>query len=575
MRKGFTLVELLAVIIVLGIILVITIPKVLNLVDVSKEGTFKSNVNEALNITKMHFNEKFMMKLNPNATYNFNNGNIEVNGESLSITKGEMDLVGYISINEDGESKISLSNDKYCAVKKYGDGEIQVYKAGSANCVVSDRTMLTVVLNGGELRSPFAESYQPKEIVPLTRPTKKSAVFAGWAVTKGNSVIQSGNLIMGTKDTTITAMWGDKFSLTVVLNGGTLDQQFEEEYAVGTEIELGSPVKDGNVFTNWRVTEGNSTIVGNTFTMGSEDTVIEAVFTTCEAGTYAMAGATSCTSCGAGTYSGVGSTSCTSCQAGTYAGAGSSSCTPCAKGSYSGTGASGCTVCGAGKTTTTTGTSSASSCTSCSIAGANTYATPTWSANSVSNLCKVTKCNGGYKLANNSCTKCTAGTYAVTGSTSCTSCAKGSYSAAGASSCIACQPSGATGTNGTTSAAGQSSCNASCNKSNVSTWKTASWSNNVVSNSCTINTCVNGYNLSNNTCVKRSCKTWSSDIWLTGGSCAACDTAVRNWINSNYPNGVANVDYICGMSQAKCTYCSYNSAGYYNSACRKCTSYNN
>ena len=202
-KKAFTLVELLAVIIVLGIILVITIPKVLNLVDVSKEGTFKSNVNEALNITKMHFNEKFMMKLNPNATYNFNNGNIEVNGESLSITKGEMDLVGYISINEDGESKISLSNDKYCAVKKYGDGEIQVYKAGSANCVVSDRTMLTVVLNGGELRSPFAESYQPKEIVPLTRPTKKSAVFAGWAVTKGNSVIQSGNLIMGTKDTTI------------------------------------------------------------------------------------------------------------------------------------------------------------------------------------------------------------------------------------------------------------------------------------------------------------------------------------------------------------------------------------
>ena len=41
-KNGFTLVELLAVIVILGVILVVAIPKILNVIDASKEDAIKS-----------------------------------------------------------------------------------------------------------------------------------------------------------------------------------------------------------------------------------------------------------------------------------------------------------------------------------------------------------------------------------------------------------------------------------------------------------------------------------------------------------------------------------------------------
>ncbi len=78
----------------------------------------------------------------------------------------------------------------------------------------------------------------------------------------------------------------------------------------------------------------------------------------------------------------------------------------------------------------------------------------------------------------------------------CRDCVIGSTSSAGASSCNAC-------TGKTTTAAGSSTCNKDCsNALHVSTWKTATWNtNNTVTNLCAINTCNEGYHLSDNVCV--------------------------------------------------------------------------
>ena len=176
----------------------------------------------------------------------------------------------------------------------------------------------------------------------------------------------------------------------------------------------------------------------------------------CAAGTYSAAGAKSCTQCAAGSYSGAGATSCTkcaagksspagstsasactncaagkysvsggtcqNCAAGTYSGAGASSCTKCVAGSYSGAGASACTACGAGKTSAA-GSTSASACTSCTNStGVHTWTTQTWNTNNtVSNLCKASKCKANYYVNGNSCSSCPTGTITDAGNTS-TSC---------------------------------------------------------------------------------------------------------------------------------------------------------
>ncbi|MDE5615258.1 MAG: hypothetical protein K2I81_00280, partial [Alphaproteobacteria bacterium] len=105
--------------------------------------------------------------------------------------------------------------------------------------------------------------------------------------------------------------------------------------------------------------------------------------TICPAGKYCPAGASAGTNCSAGTYR--------SATGGTAA----SSCTACAIGSYSSAGATGCTACTGGKTTTATGQSScAATCTNAT--GANTWTTPTWSANTVTNKCAISTCSTGY-----------------------------------------------------------------------------------------------------------------------------------------------------------------------------------
>ena len=93
------------------------------------------------------------------------------------------------------------------------------------------------------------------------------------------------------------------------------------------------------------------------------------------------------------------------CQKGYYALAGATSCTACSVGAYSASiGSSSCAVCGAGKTTSGTGTQASSSCTDCSNkAHVATWETPTWSPNSVTNLCKIKTCESGYKISNNTC----------------------------------------------------------------------------------------------------------------------------------------------------------------------------
>ena len=69
-------------------------------------------------------------------------------------------------------------------------------------------------------------------------------------------------------------------------------------------------------------------------------------------------------------------------------------------------------------------------------------------------------------------------------------CPAGTYSPADSCDCILCDE-------GTTSGEGASSCSSCSNAANVSTWVEPELNNNTVSNLCVIDTCVSGYNLTN------------------------------------------------------------------------------
>ena len=314
-----------------------------------------------------------------------------------------------------------------------------------------------------------------------------------------------------------------------------------------TPCTEGSYCTGGTYNYNGNTEQGKKACPGNMTSAAQSDEITDCNIT-CSSTNYLAAGTGTCASCTAGYY----------CTGGTYNYNENTAQgrTQCVAGSYSTTGQSACTVCGAGKTSVA-GTQSSGNCTDCSaITGSTSWETPTWNSsnNTMSNLCTSNGCAGGYRLNSGTCTQCTAGTYALAGSTSCTPCATGTYSSSnGASSCSTCPPSGATGTSGTTNGTGQTSCNANCGKSNVSTWQTPSWNNNSPTNVCTIKTCATYYELSNNNCVKKTKTitingTPNSKITWSGGSTTLNSSGTKTSVS--VPQGkVTFTDGVSGLTE--------------------------
>lgn len=214
-----------------------------------------------------------------------------------------------------------------------------------------------------------------------------------------------------------------------------------------------------------------------------------AIATACAPGTYSAIGAGTCSStCPAG-YSCSTTGAATICPAGTFALAGAMTCSPCATGQYSMPGSSACaTICPAGyicsgntMTMCPAGTYSLAGATSCtpnpvrsySGSGAGTY-TQCPAGYGCDNTGKVEICPAGtYSPTNqNACSQCPAGTYyGGTGGTSisaCRQCTAGTYSAAGASTCLSCTYYGTSPNNTPNGVAkrfspnGSSTCSATC-----------------------------------------------------------------------------------------------------------------
>ena len=161
----------------------------------------------------------------------------------------------------------------------------------------------------------------------------------------------------------------------------------------------------------------------------------------CAPGSYAAAGAASCSPCTAGHFSNAGAASCAICDAGTYsASSNAAMCTACPPGTASAaTGAQSSATCAP----CTPGYSSLSGAASCTICGAGTY-----SASSNATMC--TMCPPGTASAASgaqspaTCAPCEPGYYSSTaGSLSCSTCAAGTFSTV--SGATVCTPRSASG----------------------------------------------------------------------------------------------------------------------------------
>ncbi|MDD4282404.1 MAG: type II secretion system protein [Bacilli bacterium] len=140
-KKGFTLVELLAVIAILGIVSVIIIPATLNTIKKAHKNTFLNstrNLMNAVNITqKDYMFESGIEELE----FQYNNGVETSNRQGLQLDyTGKNPENGIITINKNGRISFALHDGTYCAEKAFNNKEIIINEKPFNECEVPTST---------------------------------------------------------------------------------------------------------------------------------------------------------------------------------------------------------------------------------------------------------------------------------------------------------------------------------------------------------------------------------------------------------------------------------------------------
>ena len=120
-KKAFTLIELLAVIVVLAIIALITTPIVTKTIESSKKGVAIESANNLIHSAELYF-------ITTSPKY----GKIDVLSDKLSY-KGTKPELGEVEIDKEGKSRLYAYINGYCVTKEYS-GEVYASKTNKDNC---------------------------------------------------------------------------------------------------------------------------------------------------------------------------------------------------------------------------------------------------------------------------------------------------------------------------------------------------------------------------------------------------------------------------------------------------------
>jgi len=129
-KRAFTLVELLAVIVVLAIILVLAIPRVMNAIEESRKESVRITGENLINGAQ----DKAVSESITSAEdkiYTITNGAFV--GDSFSIS-GELPDNGMIVVQQDGATAIAASKGDYCIIKYFDEENVSVSK--DPDCVL-------------------------------------------------------------------------------------------------------------------------------------------------------------------------------------------------------------------------------------------------------------------------------------------------------------------------------------------------------------------------------------------------------------------------------------------------------
>jgi len=140
-KKGFTLVELLAIIIILGIIAVIAVPKIKHITETAKKEAFINSAYGIIKAGNLYYSRQEMMgNITDDITINFPDSSniLELQGKVPN---------GSIKITKEGKIAIAVYNKKYCITKYIDDKDITIKENFKYCSIIPDNDGPVITLN--------------------------------------------------------------------------------------------------------------------------------------------------------------------------------------------------------------------------------------------------------------------------------------------------------------------------------------------------------------------------------------------------------------------------------------------
>lgn len=150
MKKGFTLVELLAVIIILGIVATITTPIILNFINSSKTNALLDDANSLIKISETYYSEntynneslipvKITFASHNQTAKGLNKQNVCTSKSNILNYGGESPETGNILITSDGKITLYIYNSglKKCVYKGPNDKTAKIVNKTKDECQIT------------------------------------------------------------------------------------------------------------------------------------------------------------------------------------------------------------------------------------------------------------------------------------------------------------------------------------------------------------------------------------------------------------------------------------------------------